>query len=288
MEEKIHAPCSFLSRNWGGKRRAGEEKPMRKYLKIGLPVLLLAGLVLVSISKEEMAFMEMEVKGVRVDATGQNPVVILTDKDGKKALPIWIGFLEANAIDREIKNVSSTRPMTHDLLHSILGQVRAKVKEVKIVDLKENTYYAKLFLLLNREVIEVDARPSDAIIMALKSRAPVYVSAKIMDDQGITLARKENFGERYGIRIQELTSSLASHFNFKGQKGVLVSEVLSGSASGSSGIKAGDIITKVNLREVGSVQEFEEAFDAMKAGSSVQISFFREDKLQEATFDLKP
>ncbi len=261
---------------------------MRKHLKIGLAALLLAALVFVSISKERAAFIEMEVKGVRLDAVGQSPVVILTDKDGKKALPIWIGLLEANAIDRELQKITSTRPMTHDLLHSILEQVRAKVKEVKIVELKDHTYYAKLFLILNKELIEVDARPSDAIIMALKSKAPVLVSAMIMDDQGITLARKESFGERHGMRIQELTPSLASHFNFKGQRGVLVSEVLPGSASESTGIKAGDVITKVNLMEVGTVREFEEVFDTMKPGSSVRILFFREDKFQEATFDLKP
>ena len=245
--------------------------------------------MLVAISKETPPpFIEMEVKGVRLDAIGQNPVVLLADKEGKKALPIWIGLLEANAIDKELKNITSPRPMTHDLLHSILTQVQVKVKEVKIVDLKDHTYYAKLFLTLNKEVIEVDARPSDAIILALKSKIPIFVSAKILDEQGIALTKKSAFGERYGIRIQELTPSLASHFNFKGKKGVLVSEVLSGSASEASGIKAGDIITKVNSKEVGSVQEFEEMFDAVKAGDSVRILLFRDDKFQEVNLFLKP
>jgi S1-C subfamily serine protease len=95
-------------------------------------------------------------------------------------------------------------------------------------------------------------------------------------------------GERYGIRIQELTPSLASHFNFKGQKGVLVSEVISGSASEVSGLKAGDIITKVDRKEVGSVQEFEEALDAVEGGSSVRMTLFRDDKFQEVNLFLKP
>lgn len=262
---------------------------MKTYLKAGLAVFLLIGLGLFAVSKETSpSFIEMEVKGVRLDVLGQNPVVILADKEGKKALPIWIGLLEAHAIERELKSLPTSRPMTHDLLHSILEQVHAKVKEVKIVELKNNTYYAKLFLIVNKEVIEIDARPSDAIILALKSKAPVYAAARIIEDQGVSLARKEALGERYGIRVQELTPSLASHFNFKGEKGVLVSEVVSGSASEASGIKAGDIVTKVNLREVGTVQEFEEAFDAMKPGSSVRILLFREDKFQEALFDLKP
>ena len=262
---------------------------MKSYWKTGLAVVLLISLVLVAISKETSSpFIEMEVKGVRLDTLGQNPVVLLADKEGKKALPIWIGLLEANAIDKELKNITSPRPMTHDLLHSILTQVQVKVKEVKIVDLKDYTYYAKLFLKLNKEVIEVDARPSDAIILALKSKIPILISAKILDEQGIALTQKSNFGERYGIRIQELTPALASYFNFKGKKGVLVAEVLPGSVSETSGIKAGDIITRVNAKEMGSVQEFEEMFDTGKVGDSLRILLFREDKFQEIDFFLKP
>jgi uncharacterized protein len=262
---------------------------MRRYWKIGLGVALLISLVLVAISKETPPpFIEMEVKGVRLDAVGQSPVVILADKEGKKALPIWIGLLEANAIDRELKNIATTRPMTHDLLHSILTQVQIKVKEVKIIDLKDQTYYATLSLKLNKGVIEVDARPSDAMILALKSKIPILVAAKILDEQGILLTKKNAFGERYGIRIQELTPSLAPHFNFKSKKGVLVAEVLPGSVSETSGIKAGDIITKVNSKEVGSVQEFEEMFDKAKAGDSLRILLFRDEKLQEVNLFLKP
>jgi uncharacterized protein len=262
---------------------------MKRYLKMTLAGLLLISLSLFSVSKEvPFPFVAMEIKGVRLDAFGQNPVVILVDKEGKKALPIWVGLLEANAIDRELKNITSPRPMTHDLLHSILAQAQVRVKEVKIVNLKDHTYYATLFLAFNKGVIEVDARPSDAIILALKSKTPISVSAKILEEQGIALSEGNAFGGRYGIQIQELTPSLASFFNFKGQKGVLVSEVVSGSASETSGIKAGDIITKVNLTEVGNIQEFEDAFDAAKASSSVRILIFREEKFQEVNLSLKP
>jgi bifunctional DNase/RNase len=262
---------------------------MKRYWKIGLAAALISSLVLVALSKETPPpFIEMEVKGVRLDAIGHNPIVFLADKEGKKALPIWIGLLEANAIDRELKNITSPRPMTHDLLHSILTQVQVKVKEVKIVDLKDHTYYAILFLKLSKGVIEIDARPSDAIILALKSKIPIFVSTKILDQQGIALIKKDAFGERYGIRIQELTPALASHFNFQRKKGVLVSEVLPGSASEASGIKAGDIITKINSKEVGSVQEFEEIFDTAKEGDSLRILLFREEKFQEVNLLLKP
>jgi bifunctional DNase/RNase len=262
---------------------------MRRYWKIGLAVALLISLGLVAIGKETSpAFVEVEVKGVRLDATGTNPVVFLVDKEGKKALPIWIGLLEANAIDKELRNNASPRPMTHDLLYSILAQAHLKVKEIRIVDLKDNTYYATLFLRLNKGVIEVDARPSDAIILALKSKTPIYVSTKILDEQGIALTQKIAFGERFGIRIQELTPALASNFYFKGKRGVLVAEVLPGSVSEASGIKAGDIITKVNSKEVGSVQEFEKMFDTAKVGDSIRILFFRDEKFKEVNLFLKP
>jgi len=261
---------------------------MRRYWKIGLAIALFISLVLVAISKEiPPTFVEMEVKGVRLDAMGTNPVVFLVDKEGKKALPIWIGLLEANAIDKELRNNASPRPMTHDLLYSILVQAHLKVKEVRIVGLKDNTYYATLFLRLNKGVVEVDARPSDAIVIALKSKTPIYVSTKILDEQGITLTQKSSFGERFGIRIQELTPALASSFSFKGKKGVLVAEVLPGSVSESSGIKAGDIITKVDSKEVGTIQQFEEMFDTARPGDSLKVLLFRDNQFKEVNLQGK-
>jgi len=129
-------------------------------------------------------------------------------------------------------------------------------------------------------VIEVDARPSDAIILALKSKIPIFVSAKILDQQGIALTKEEALGERYGIRIQELTPSLASNFNFKGKRGVLVAEVLSGSASETSGIKAGDIITKVNLKRWGVYKNLKKYLTRPRQGIASDYTF-RDDKFQE-------
>jgi hypothetical protein len=229
----------------------------------------------------------MEVKGVRLDTMGNSPVVLLADKEEKRALPIWVGLLEANAIDKELRNNTSPRPMTHDLLYSILAQAHVKVKEVRIVDIKNNIYYATLFLTINKGVVEIDARPSDAIVIALKSKIPILVSAKILEAQGIGLAKKSALIERFGIRIQELTPALAAHFNFKSQKGVLVAEVLPGSVSESSGIKAGDIITKANSKEVGDVEELQEILDSVKAGNSVRVGLFRDDQSKEVNLTLK-
>ena len=254
---------------------------MIRYVTFVLAGILILSLSIVSVSKGAVAFIEVEVRGVSIDSVAQAPVVILVDKDGKKAVPIWIGTQEAVAIDRELKNSTSPRPMTHDLLHSILSKMQVKVKEVRIVGLKNNTYYASLFLASAKEVFEVDARPSDSIILALKSKAPIYVSPRIIEEQGVALNAENVFGERNGVRVQELTPALASQFNFKGQKGVLVAEVVRGSASESSGIKAGDIITRVNSKDVGNVREFEEAFDTAKKKGAVGLSVFRDGRSLE-------
>ncbi len=119
---------------------------MRRVLKIVLAGGLLLSMSIVSVSKEASPFIEVEVKGVSIDSVGQTPVVILVDKEGKKAFPIWIGTQEAMGIDKELKNSTSPRPMTHDLLYSILSQMQVKVKEIRILELKNNTYYASLFL----------------------------------------------------------------------------------------------------------------------------------------------
>ena len=262
---------------------------MNRYLKIILAVGLLASLVFVSFSKETSPpFVEMEIKGVSLDTIGQSPVVILVNKEENKMLPIWIGLLEANAIDKELNAVTSPRPMTHDLLHSILARMHVQVKEVRIIELKENTYYARLFLKSDKDTVEIDARPSDALVLALKSKAPVFVAASILGEQGIPFTRKEVSGERFGIRTQELTPALASHFEFKGKKGALVAEVLSGSIAEKSGIKAGDIIVKIDSKEVMGVEEFEKALNEMKPGDSARILLFRDGKTKEVNLSAKP
>jgi hypothetical protein len=262
---------------------------MKRYLKIGMTGGLLLFLAMGSVSKETPAsFVEMEVKGVRLDPFGQTPVVILVDREEKRALAIWIGPVEASAVERELNLVTTPRPMTHDLFHSVLGRMKAKVKEVKITDLKEQTYYALLILALDKERIEIDARPSDAIILALKSQATISVAAKILEQQGISLTGKMSLGERPGIRVQELTPLLATQFNFKGKKGVLVSEIIAGSPGETAGLKAGDIIVKINSKEIGKVQEFEETFSSMKEGDPVRLTIFAEDKTSEITLKMKP
>ena len=125
---------------------------------------------------------EMNIKGLMVDPVTNMPIVILRDKDGQKVLPIWVGIFEANAIALQIENISTPRPMTHDLLRNVIQDLKASVQKVVVCDLQENTFYALIYLSLNGDTLAVDARPSDAIALALRTRAPIFVEDSVIDN----------------------------------------------------------------------------------------------------------
>lgn len=124
---------------------------------------------------------EMTIKGLMVDPITNMPIVILRDKDGERVLPIWVGVFEANAIALQIENISTPRPMTHDLLKNVITDLKADVQKIVVSDLKENTFYALIYLTINGEAMAIDARPSDAIALALRARAPIYVEERVID-----------------------------------------------------------------------------------------------------------
>jgi bifunctional DNase/RNase len=124
----------------------------------------------------------MTIKGLMVDPIANTPIVILRDKDGQRVLPIWIGMFEANAIALQIENVAPPRPMTHDLLRNVIQDLDASVQKVVVYDLQENTYYALIYLSLRGDTVTVDARPSDAIALALRTRAPIFVEDAVIDN----------------------------------------------------------------------------------------------------------
>lgn len=124
---------------------------------------------------------EMKVKFLTFDSTSNGFVVLLMDLPNKTGLPIWIGPFEANAIAMKLKKMDSNRPMTHDLIRSILGTLESRVIKIVVNDLKENTYYALIYLNRNGEEIVIDSRPSDAIAIALSVEAPIFVSDKVIE-----------------------------------------------------------------------------------------------------------
>jgi len=129
----------------------------------------------------EKGLMEVKVMGIVVDPKASNPVVVLVDLSGQKALPIWIGVFEAEAISRGLEDVVTLRPMTHDLMKQILDTFQVTLNRVVIHDLKENTFYANLYLNVDGEELIVDSRPSDAIALAVRVKAPIFVSESVIE-----------------------------------------------------------------------------------------------------------
>ena len=124
---------------------------------------------------------EMKVMGIALDVRTNSPIVVLHDLDNRKALPIWIGSAEASAIIRCIEGLVVARPMTHDLATNIIEKTGYNLDRVEINDVEKETYYATLFLTKEgEETLEIDARPSDAIALAMRAEAPIFVTANVL------------------------------------------------------------------------------------------------------------
>jgi bifunctional DNase/RNase len=124
---------------------------------------------------------EMFVRGLMIDPVQNVPIIILRDADNGRTLPIWVGPVEANAIALQIENVAPARPMTHDLLRNLLAELGATLERVLIADLRGGTFYAYLDLRRAAGPLLVDARPSDAIALAMRTRARIFVDTKVLD-----------------------------------------------------------------------------------------------------------
>lgn len=125
---------------------------------------------------------EMMIKGLMVDPMTNMPIVILRDDGGERILPIWVGIFEANAIALQIENVETPRPMTHDLLRNLITDLNGAVEKIVVSDLKENTFYALIHVRIGGELVAVDARPSDAIALALRASVPIYVEDTVIEN----------------------------------------------------------------------------------------------------------
>jgi bifunctional DNase/RNase len=125
---------------------------------------------------------EMSIKGLMVDPVTNTPIVILRDKEGQRVLPIWVGIFEANAIALQIENVATPRPMTHDLLRNVIQDLNGSVQKIVVSDLQDNTFFALIYVQVGEELRAIDARPSDAIALALRTRAPIFVEDTVIDN----------------------------------------------------------------------------------------------------------
>jgi bifunctional DNase/RNase len=123
---------------------------------------------------------EMRIRGLMMDPVTNMPIVILKDAGGTAVLPIWVGIYEANAIALEIEKVTTPRPMTHDLLKNLLAGLETRVSKVVVSDLRDDTFYALIWLEKDGQVISIDCRPSDALALALRVDCPIYVEEEVL------------------------------------------------------------------------------------------------------------
>ncbi len=144
---------------------------------------------------------QMRVMGIAIDTRTGNPIVVLNDMENRKALPIWIGSAEASSIIRKIENLKVLRPMTHDLMINFIKATGYDIEKVEINDVDNETYFSTVYLS-NREgkVLEVDARPSDAIALALRAEAPIYVTENVLMDGSVTCDAQKDEEEAQEFR----------------------------------------------------------------------------------------
>lgn len=125
---------------------------------------------------------EMELSRIIINETSDQQIIVLKERNGDRSFPIVIGIVEIFAIDRRLKGITPPRPMTHDLLGGVIESLGAKIEKIVINDLRNHTFYAKIYLSLNGRTIEIDSRPSDAIALGIASNTPIYVAEHVLEE----------------------------------------------------------------------------------------------------------
>jgi uncharacterized protein len=136
-------------------------------------------------------FIEMRVGGLTLDPVTKTPIVILKDAENKLTLPIWVGLMEATAMATELEGIKMARPMTHDLLRNTIVELGGEVESIEVTDLRDNTYYAVIYLRTGEKRIAIDSRPSDAISLALRTRSVIYVAKKVIETSSVLQQNEE-------------------------------------------------------------------------------------------------
>jgi bifunctional DNase/RNase len=197
---------------------------------------------------EKDSLIRVNVHQLVVDPASRQPVVTLSDAGEKRALFIWIGIPEARAIYSELEGVEHQRPLTHDLLEKIILKSNGEIRHIVITHSRENVYYATIVLQRQDNPVEIDARPSDALVMALKFNAPVYVARDLFEEMSLPLEARADREASYGLSLQALTPDLAKYLSYESNKGIMVSGVRKGSQADRDGLIAGDIIVEIDGR----------------------------------------
>jgi len=220
---------------------------------------------------ENQELIRVTVYQLVVDPSSRQPVVTLADPGEQHALFIWIGLAEARAIYSQIEGVQYPRPLTHDLLEKIIQNANSTIHHVVITHSQDNIYYATIVMQREENLVEIDARPSDALVMALKFNAPIYVSRDLFEKVSLPLGSRTELQESYGLSLQELTPDLAKYLALESQKGVMVSGVRKGSQAAIDGLMTGDVIVAIEGRIVADLPFFLQTFKESKSPLKAKI-----------------
>ena len=152
---------------------------------------------------------EMVIYGVSFDMVGKQPIVLLKTVEGSKFLPIWIGHPEAASILMKLQGASTPRPMTHDLLCDMLGELEVRCTQVAVTELRENTFFASITLSINGRELEIDSRPSDAIALAVRSGAPIFAAEEVIAESAIEFEQSEEESEDVVEQFKEFLDQVS-------------------------------------------------------------------------------
>ena len=221
------------------------------------------------------------------DETGSHYVLLLDETESRE-LPIMIGESEAQAIMLALHGIKPERPFTHDLIRSIIGQTGNRVDRIVIADMRDEIYYATIYMDGGR--YSIDSRPSDAIALAMGMNAPIYVNNKLFESApalGLGAGGKiPDTARALGLTVEQLTPDLASAFGQPGGRGVLVSGV--SSSAKKAGVARGDIVVKVGDREVKALDDFSRQAAQLKRGGAVTLTLNRGGSNRTVTLESSP
>jgi hypothetical protein len=266
-------------------RRLSFMKPARSILVSAL--LLLPSAVLHAAAQS--GSLEVKVKTLVVDPVSRAPVVVLETVADKRLVPIWIDIPEARAIALELEQVAVPRPLTHDLMRNILQGLGATLRDATITDIRNSTYFAVLSLHFQGREVTIDARPSDAVALALRMKAPIYASAQVLAKSksmpALGTANPEA-QKKLGIVAQDLTPEIAALLDVQASSGVLIADVAQSSPAMMAGMARGDVITRADDQPIHSAADLE-AFIKSKKEGRVSFAVIRKGKPTILEIDLR-
>lgn len=242
----------------------------------------LATLVCTTIGQEKTVL--MSIAGIRGNPASGQVIVILKEEEGLRILPIVVGDDQALSIHLGYEGLPAPRPLTHDLMAQILKTVETQVEKVVITDLREGTYFAEVVLQHSQKTHRVDARPSDAIALALRVDAPIYCSSHLLQqraEESETGLPPHTVAPGWGFTVQSLSPSLAQFF--ERTEGVLISEVRAESPAERAGLRPGDIIIAVNGVAIDKLPAFAAQMAAQKSLPNLTIEYLRDGEIRKAT-----